>query len=212
VAAAVPVLGQLVGAIAGIVFMARSKIGPALALWATCFIALALWSGIGSLVVIARASSDESTVSTPVAAAHTASSAQDAFDTSTSLPPSGAEPALDSTPAATAESDPNSADTRSAELTSCGNLKVNAATTTCSFAQNVFWEYWSAVQAEGYADEISVYSDAVGRWLPVTCRDAGSIVCETDAGGEVRFSQLALAGYTQEMADAYAVAHTVHGG
>ena len=36
----------IVGFIAGIVFMAKSKIGPAIALWATCFIAVMVWSTV----------------------------------------------------------------------------------------------------------------------------------------------------------------------
>lgn len=40
------VLFPIVGAIAGIVFMAKSKIGPAIALWATCFLAFMAWGTI----------------------------------------------------------------------------------------------------------------------------------------------------------------------
>ena len=47
VTAAVPVIGALIGFIAGIVFMARSKIGPALALWTTSFLAALVWTTIG---------------------------------------------------------------------------------------------------------------------------------------------------------------------
>lgn len=51
VTAAVPVIGALIGFIAGIVFMARSKIGPALALWATSFLAALVWTTIGWLAL-----------------------------------------------------------------------------------------------------------------------------------------------------------------
>ncbi len=51
VTAAVPLLGSLIGFIAGIVFMARSKIGPALALWATSFLAAAVWGTIAWAVL-----------------------------------------------------------------------------------------------------------------------------------------------------------------
>jgi hypothetical protein len=60
--------------------------------------------------------------------------------------------------------------------------------------------------------DISVYSGALGRWVPVTCRERASVVSSTEAGAEVRIPQSALAGYTQRMADAYAASHTVGGG
>ncbi|MDQ1723993.1 MAG: hypothetical protein QOG52_1021, partial [Frankiaceae bacterium] len=71
VAAAVPVVGQIVGAIAGVVFMARSKIGPALALWATCFLAAGLWSGVGTLVTIGFAASSGGAAASPSTVART---------------------------------------------------------------------------------------------------------------------------------------------
>lgn len=49
----------IVGFIAGIVFMARSKIGPAIALWATCFIAATFWAGIYAAIEYDRLTGDE---------------------------------------------------------------------------------------------------------------------------------------------------------
>jgi hypothetical protein len=207
VAAAIPGVGQLVGAVAGIVFMARSKIGPALALWATCSIAAGLWGGVGFLVVAAQASRDDS-----ASAIVTRAEAPPAptFDEGSSAVDPQPEP--DATPPSEPAAARSLAGTSGKALSSCGNLVVKGATTTCPFAQNVFYEYWSAVKVEGYADDISAYSSALGRWLPVSCRDAGTVVCTTDQGSEVRISRSALSGYTQSMADAYAAEHTVHGG
>ena len=50
-----------------------------------------------------------------------------------------------------------------AVLTACdANIRVKAATTTCAFAQNVFYEYWKAAQS-GPASSIDAYSRAGGR-------------------------------------------------
>ncbi len=58
----VAVLLPIVGFIAGIVFMAKSKIGPAIALWATCFIAALTWGGIYAAVEYNRVADDFNTV------------------------------------------------------------------------------------------------------------------------------------------------------
>jgi hypothetical protein len=50
----------IVGAIAGIVFMAKSKIGPAIALWATSLLAFLIWSGVFTLVQYSSAFDDAS--------------------------------------------------------------------------------------------------------------------------------------------------------
>src|SRR4051812_35329297 len=48
-------------------------------------------------------------------------------------------------------------------LTPCdANIEVKAATTTCAFAQNVFFEYWSATQS-GDGASIEAYSPAAKR-------------------------------------------------
>ena len=205
----VPVIGQLVGAVAGIVFMARSKIGPALALWATCFLAFSIWSGVGTLVFITGAASDSESAS--VVLPREAPFEED----EESAPPSDAAadspdavPDPESEALAGSGDEPNSS---GGDLKACGNLRVEADTTTCPFAQNVFWEYWNAFNNERSAATISAYSEALGEWLEVTCDEASTVVCATDAGSEVQISQDALDGYTQEMADEYAESHTVSG-
>ncbi len=58
----VAVLMPIVGFIAGIVFMAKSKIGPAIALWATCFIAALTWGSIYAAVEYNRVADDFNSV------------------------------------------------------------------------------------------------------------------------------------------------------
>ena len=84
------------------------------------------------------------------------------------------------------------------------NIEVKAATTTCAFAQNAFWQYWTS----GESDAIQVYSPAASSTFAVSCSvRASHIGCSTTDGGEVRFSQAALDLYSQTQADAYAGSH-----
>src|SRR4051794_24861786 len=130
VTAAVPFLGAPIGFIAGIVFMARSKIGPALALWATAWLAAAIWAVIGWGILAAVAVDSVSTsadVSQVIAA-----SATEPAEPAESTP----APSSESTDPATVASSPSSTPRKA-----CGNLTVSAGSTTCAFAENVFYEY-----------------------------------------------------------------------
>jgi hypothetical protein len=93
---------------------------------------------------------------------------------------------------------------RSGYVSCDANIEVKAATTTCAFAQNAFWHYWTS----GESDAIQVYSPAARSTFDVSCtvRDS-QIGCSTTDGGEVRFSQAALDLYSQTQADAYAGSH-----
>ncbi|MEA2418425.1 MAG: hypothetical protein QOE60_631 [Thermoleophilaceae bacterium] len=85
------------------------------------------------------------------------------------------------------------------------NIQAKATTTTCPFAENAFWSYWTSGQS---SSPISVWSHAAHASFDTTCDGNGSqIVCRTSDGGEVRFSQAALDSYSQAQADAYAGAH-----
>jgi hypothetical protein len=214
VGAAVPVVGQLVGMIAGIVFMARSKIGPALALWATCWLAAGVWGGVITGVVMARAASDVAETAQALnlpsdrLGGETVSSSDESdasitADDGTSDDASAGDPTV-------FEGDPTTVDDVEDDLRACGNLMVNSST-TCAFAQNVFWEYWTARNAHADAERIVAYSDKSQDWFELTCDDTGTIVCTTDEGGLVQITASALAGYDQSMADTYAKTHTVGG-
>jgi len=52
----------VVGFIAGIVFMAKSKIGPAIALWATCFLAATFWAGVYAAIEYDRLTGDDTSI------------------------------------------------------------------------------------------------------------------------------------------------------
>lgn len=91
-------------------------------------------------------------------------------------------------------------------LTSCdANIRVKTATTTCPFAQNAFWTYWTDGQTTASVD---VWSPAAQAVFATTCARTGSQVrCTTDDGGLATFPQAALEMYSQEQADAYADSH-----
>ena len=85
------------------------------------------------------------------------------------------------------------------------NISAMAGSTTCGFASNVFYEYWSA----GEAPTVRAYSPATGQTYTLDCADEGDIVCRADDGAAVRFSQAAIDAYSQSQADAYAAGHDV---
>lgn len=97
---------------------------------------------------------------------------------------------------------------RRAALTACDpNVRVKAATTTCGFAENVFYEYWHA--GEGTA--IKAFSAAIGTYLAVHCKAGVLVTCRTGAGALVRFPVRAVRAYTAANARSYARRHTVSG-
>lgn len=84
------------------------------------------------------------------------------------------------------------------------NIEVRAATTTCGFAQNVFWHYWT----DGQSPSLSVWSPAAHATLSTSCTSTGArVTCTTADRGVVRFSQAALDSYSAGQADAYASSH-----
>jgi hypothetical protein len=164
---------------------------------------MAFWSGIGTLALFAGGwSSDGPEV------AQTLQPTRELLDDDPDPPiqdESEQEPESASPAAASPTEDERD---ESRDLAPCDNLTVRAASTTCAFAQNVFWEYWTTAQDRD-PSEISVYSAALGRNLDMSCTDAATIVCTTDGDVEVRIPSSALAGYTQSMADRYAASHRV---
>jgi hypothetical protein len=81
------------------------------------------------------------------------------------------------------------------------NITARTSTTTCPFAQNAFYAYWSS----GEGETIQVYSPATRRTYPTRCSVGTTrITCSTDDDGEVRFSRRSVDAYTQDQADAYA--------
>jgi hypothetical protein len=85
------------------------------------------------------------------------------------------------------------------------NIQARVPTTSCGFAQNAFYEYWTSSQSAS----ISVYSPATGRVYLTACTPGeGWVVCTTNDGGAVKFPQASIDSYSQSQADAYAAAHT----
>jgi hypothetical protein len=99
-----------------------------------------------------------------------------------------------------------------AALRACdANVSVKTATTTCPFAENVFYEYWRGLEQDASAN-IQAYSPALGRFLAVDCKDGEEVECRTNAGALVRFPLTAVQAYTVKNATKYAHAHTVSKG
>jgi hypothetical protein len=84
------------------------------------------------------------------------------------------------------------------------NIQVRDDTTTCPFAQNTFWSYWTS----GQAASLQVWSAAAQEMFTTTCEsDGAQVTCTTHDGGIVKFPQTAVDRYSQSQADAYASAH-----
>jgi hypothetical protein len=94
-------------------------------------------------------------------------------------------------------------------LTACDpNVRVKASTTTCGFAESVFYEYWRWLEYGG-VDQVKAYSSALDEFLPVDCSSGDMVTCRTEAGAVVRFPQSAVAAYTLANASKYAASHEV---
>jgi hypothetical protein len=88
------------------------------------------------------------------------------------------------------------------------NVRIKAATTTCAFAENVFYEYWRSLEY-GEVTEIEAFSPALGRFLAIDCDHGDAVSCRTHAGALVRFPQTAVEAYTIENAAKYSRGHKV---
>jgi hypothetical protein len=95
---------------------------------------------------------------------------------------------------------------RPAEFVNCdSNIEAKADNTTCPFAQNLFWTYWTSGESGG---PLAVWSPAAQTSFTTTCAPGeGRVVCNTSDGGVVRFPQAAVDAYSQSQADAYAGSH-----
>jgi hypothetical protein len=89
------------------------------------------------------------------------------------------------------------------------NIRVRAATTTCGFAQNVFYAFYMDADAVADSNAIEAYSPASKRSYALSCRtdDFDAIRCVADDGGEVRFDLDSLLAYDDEQAAHYARTH-----
>jgi hypothetical protein len=86
------------------------------------------------------------------------------------------------------------------------NITARRHTTTCAFAENVFYAYWRS----GGARAIRAYSSAANATYRVGCEDAtGEVICSAGDGAVVRFSLAAVDDYTSEQAQGYADSHDI---
>lgn len=84
------------------------------------------------------------------------------------------------------------------------NIEALAETTTCPFAQNTFWTYWTT----GGADSFDVWSPVAQTSFATSCSsDGAQVVCTTNDRGKVRFPEAAVAAYSQAQAGDYAANH-----
>jgi hypothetical protein len=95
-------------------------------------------------------------------------------------------------------------------FTACDqNISAKAATTTCHFAENTFYEYWTSSESS----DITVYSPATARDFATTCTPGEDwVVCTTADGGVVRFTQAAVDRYTASEAARYAATADIGSG
>jgi serine/threonine protein kinase len=94
----------------------------------------------------------------------------------------------------------------SQQLTHCDpNISVDAHTTSCRFAENVFYEYWRSHQNPS-GQLMTVYSPVTLGTYRVTCTpdQQQMIACTTKTRSYVTFSQAAVAAYTPAEANYYA--------
>lgn len=85
------------------------------------------------------------------------------------------------------------------------NIQAKAETTTCPFAENVFWAYWTSGES---SSPLQVWSPATKSNFTTTCESDGiQVTCTTSDNAVARFSQTALEQYSQDQADAYASSH-----
>jgi hypothetical protein len=98
-------------------------------------------------------------------------------------------------------------------LTKCdANIRIKDATTSCGFAQNVFYGYWlNGFQPGVFADEpgIPAYSPAAGTTFSVNCTGVERIVCRAGDGGFVTFPMAAVIAYTPADAMDHAATHEI---
>jgi hypothetical protein len=91
-------------------------------------------------------------------------------------------------------------------MRSCdANIAIKRATTSCAFAENVFYGYWNAQDQDD--DAFTAYSAVTKQSYPMSCTSGTTVVCRAGDGAEVRFPMAAIRAYTAENAAHYAATH-----
>jgi hypothetical protein len=95
-------------------------------------------------------------------------------------------------------------------MRSCdANIRVKRATTSCGFAENVFYAYWLNQEEPGvFADSpgVPAYSSAVDETLYADCSGTSRVVCRAGDGAVITFPMSAVESYTVADAHRYAAA------
>jgi hypothetical protein len=86
-----------------------------------------------------------------------------------------------------------------------GYVTAAAATTSCEFANNVFYAFYEAQPNR----EFSAYSPATGEVYDISCAGQSLVTCTGGQGAKVRFPMSAVELYTERDAVAYASSHDV---
>jgi hypothetical protein len=119
----------------------------------------------------------------------------------------GAEQAGVCSPTTTAAATPSKVQsTPNSGFTDCGGgIEARAGTTSCDFAQNVFYEFYKASPQR----QFPVYSPATGKEYQMQCLGKSTVTCSGGTNAEVRFPMSAVLAYTTADANAYANSHDV---
>ena len=90
-------------------------------------------------------------------------------------------------------------------MTACDrNISVDAQTTSCGFAQNVFYAYWTAGQAASF----DAWSPTTRSTYDVRCAATSvTVTCRTPDRAKIRFPVAAVDAYTEPAAQAFAATH-----
>jgi hypothetical protein len=95
-------------------------------------------------------------------------------------------------------------------LAACdANITVRAATTSCGFAENVFYAFHRDATPSDAQNAIRAYSPVSQVDYAVACAtdDAGAVTCVAGDGGEVHFGLAAIRAHDDGQAAAYATSH-----
>ena len=89
------------------------------------------------------------------------------------------------------------------------NITVRSATTTCGFAQNVFYAFYTDGKSFVTQNAVHAYSAASTQDYAVACAtdDVENVTCVAGDGGEVHFNLTAIRAYDDDQAARYAGSH-----
>lgn len=81
------------------------------------------------------------------------------------------------------------------------NIKARVGTTSCAFAENVFYGFWRALEQGD--DGFRAYSPVTHRRYAMACVTTATVICRAGDGGAARFSRASVDLYTDTQAEAF---------